>query len=192
MSVFGRNGHPLSNICIFERRPDEAGGFHILDLAGYYPKLPLVFDNITDSKKKATKKTVVVNAYAIYVPSFEQFIERTLERSTLSGHGDQALMTCWAIFSVTLARFRVLAHKEFFPGVKLRTMKSMVKYRLLFTENENEIEGYRNIEEEFAKLPATQRSAPHGVDIFLTIQLVNRALQSGYTFDEALEYVTTT
>lgn len=190
MSIFGKSGHPLANICIFEERPDKAGGYHILNLASYYAQLPLVFVS-TNWHKKETRKTVSVNAYTIYAPMVEQFVERTIERSTLSGNGDHVIMTCWSIFAVTLARFRVLAHKEFFPDVKLRTMKSMVKYRLLFTENNNEIEGYRNIEEQFAKLTAKQQGDPHNVDVFLTLQLVDRTLQSGHTFDDALEYVTT-
>lgn len=191
MSVFGKNGHPLSNICIFEERPDKAGGYHVLNLASYYPQLSLVFVGKPNWHKKTARKTVFVNAYTIYTPMLEQFVERTLERSTLSGNGDQAIVTCWAIFAVTLARFRVLAHKEFFPGVKLRTTKSMVKYRLLFTDDGNEIEGCRTIEQQFAKLTAKQQSDAHNVDIFWTIQLVDRALACGQTFDEALLYVTT-
>lgn len=192
MSVFGKGGHPLANICIFEERPHKAGGYHVLDLASYYPQLPLVFVSTPNwHKKKATRKTISVNAYAIYAPMLEQFVERTLERSTLSGNGDQAIATCWAIFAVTLTRFRVLAHKEFFPNVKLRTIKSMLKYRLLFTEGDNEIEGCRNIEQQFAKLTTKHRSDAYNVDIFWTIQLVDRALACGHTFDEALAYITT-
>jgi hypothetical protein len=186
--VSTKEGHAPSLIFVYEERPDKADGHHVEDLASYYPKLKFI--DGSNRPKKAGRPPLYFSTYLIYAPAVARFIERTLERTSLSGYGDQAIREFWIMLAVTLVRFRVVAQKELFRGIKLRNKESMVKYRLLFTESNNEIEGLRNIESQNARLTLKHRSDISNVDTFWTLQLFSRVLESGHTFEEAMEYIT--
>jgi hypothetical protein len=188
--VSDRAGHAPSLILIYEESPNKAGGYHVEDLASYYPRHKVVFINAPIQPKRVGRPALHFSAYVIHAPMVTKFVEQTLERSTLSGYGDQTISEFWIMLAVTLVRFRVLAHKELFPGVKLRTKEDMIKHRLLFARSNNEIEGLRNIESQYTRLTPRDREDPYNVDTFWTLQLFSHALESGCAFEEALEYIT--
>jgi hypothetical protein len=188
--ISAKVGNAPTLIFTYEERPNQPGGYHVEDLASYYPQLTAAFPDTAKGSKAARKPMLHFYAYLIYAPAVIRFVERALERSTLSGYGDMAIHEFWVMLAVTLTRFRVLAHKELFRGIKLRTKEDMIKYRLLFTASNNEIEGLRNIESQNVRLTLNKKSDVYTVDTFWTLQLVAHALESGRTFEEALEYIT--
>lgn len=181
-----------SSILVCTDRPQKGTGYHVNELASYYPTVTLADINrpIPFLKKKEDKPDRSFSAYLLYAPVIVQLIERTLKRTSISGHGDAALSEFWNIIAVVLTRYRVLAHKEFFPNCKLRVREDMIKHRLLFTTGTNELEGLRNMESQYAQLTPADRSDVHDVDIFWTLQLVVNALESGRTREESWDFIT--
>lgn len=188
-SVSAKTGNPPALVLAYEERPDEPNGYHVLNLASYYAQLEFARLDTSPHLNIVGNPTLRFSAYLVYAPMLARYVERTLERSSLSGNGDRAIYEFWTMLAVTLVRFRVLAHAEMFHGAKLRTKEDMIKHRLLFTTSKNEIEGLRSIESHYAKLMPLDQSNAHDVDTFWTLQLFAHALESGFTFEEALEYI---
>lgn len=185
-------GHRPAPIFVCHERPSEAIGHHVKDLASYYPKLTASqLGNCLSPffQKRRAPSAPYFSAYTIYTPEVVKLVEKTLVHTGISGNGDAALSEFWTILSAVLARFRVLAHKELFHGTALRTKDSIIKHRLLFAADQNELEGMRYIENQYAQLEPSERNDPLAVDMFWTLQLVCRARELRYTLPETYAYI---
>lgn len=187
--IFVRAGHPSSPVFLYENRPSKIGGYHLADLASYYPQLDLPLLAAKDPFTKRKKQTAHFSAYLIYVSEVAIFMNLLFERNNLNGIGDHALKEFWLRNAIALVRLRLHVHIELFPGVKFRTKASMVKYRHLFTQTENEIEGLQNIEKEYQAMDKGVRNDPSSADVCWTLILVERAFEAGASLGEALEYI---
>jgi len=187
--VFLGNGHPTSSIVMLAERPDLVRGYFVQNLAGYYPKYPSGFVSVLGPGGK--RRTTYIAAYAIIEPLVLRYVENNLGRSSLHGTGDHEIRKLWYMCATQLVRYRVLASGHLFPNVRLRTQKSMVKYRHLFTQSGNDFEALKNIAKQLTKpIHGLNRSEPWSVDVFWTMQIVTRLLDSGKPLSEALACMT--
>lgn len=178
-------------VLAYKERPELLTGMHLINFASYYPKFEVPHIEMSSTRLKLVGKTPVFcfPAYTIYTSAVDQYVERTLERSTLSGNGDSAIREFWGILAIALVRLRVVEHPGLFPGTKLRTVRDMVKHRFLFTENNNEIEALRIIENDLGRQMSRGVFRERDIDLFWTIQLYAHAINSGKTYEEATAYI---
>lgn len=186
--VFLNAGHPSGSIVMLPDRAEQVPGYFVYKLAAYYPRFPSGFVRVLGPGGK--RRTTHIAAYAIFEPLVLRCVEGKLERSSLDGMGDHEIRQLWYKCAIELVRYRVLASGELFPRVRLRTQKSMVKYRHLFTQSGNDFEALKNIARQLTKpIPGLNRSEPWSVDVFWTMQIVARTLDSGKSFAEAMAYI---
>lgn len=187
--VFLKKGLPSSSIIFLPEKTDNVRGYFVQNLAGYYPRYPSGFVSVLGPGGK--RRTTYISAYAIIEPLVIRYIENKLERAVVDGMSDHELRKLWYMCAVELVRYRVLASEHLFPAVRLRTQRSMVKYRHLFTQNGNDFEALKNIARQLTKpIRGLNRSEPWSVDVFWTMQIVVRQLDSGRSLAESVVCIT--
>lgn len=187
--VFLKNGHPTSSIVILPEKSDIVRGYFVQNLAGYYPRYPSGFVSVLGPGGK--RRTTYIPAYAIIEPLVVRYIENKLERTVIDGMSDHELRKLWYMCAVELVRYRVLASDHLFPAVRLRTQRSMVRYRHLFTQTGNDFEALKNIAKQLNKpIRGLNRSEPWSVDVFWTMQIAARLLDSGSSLADAVVCIT--
>jgi hypothetical protein len=185
--VFLKRGHPSSSIILIPERVENVTGYFVQELAGYYPRYPSGFVRVLGSGAK--KRTTYIPAYAIIEPLVLRYVANKLGRSGVDGMGDNEIRRLWYVCAIQLVRYRVLTN-QLFPNMCLRTQKSMVKHRHLFTNSGNDFEALKNIARQLTKpVRGVNRSEPWSVDVFWTTQIVARVIDSGASFSEAVAYV---
>jgi hypothetical protein len=186
--VFLKAGYPSGSIVMLPERSDHIHGYFAHNLAGYYQKFPSGFVRVLGPGGK--RRTTYIATYAIFETLVLRYVENKLERSSVDGVGDHDIKQLWYVCAIELVRYRVLASKQFFPRINLRTQRSMVKHRHLFTQSGNDFEALKNIAQQLAKpVRGLNQSDSWGVDVFWTMQIVARMLDSGKSFAEAMSYI---
>ncbi len=185
--VFLKRGHPSSSIVLIPERANNVRGYFVQQFAGYYPRYPSGFVRVIGPDGK--RRTTYIGAYAIIEPLVLRCVENKLGRSAVDGMGDNEIRKLWYMCAIPLVRYRVLA-SQLFPDIRLRTQKSMVKHRHLFTQTGNDFEALKNIAQQLTKpVRGLNQSEPWSVDVFWTSQIVARVVDSGASFAEAVAYV---
>jgi hypothetical protein len=185
--VFLKRGYPSSSIVLIPERLEHVPGYFVWELAGYYPRYPSGFVRVLGPGGK--RRTTYIPAYAIIEPLVLRCVANKLGRSGVDGMGDNEIRKLWYMCAIELVRYRVLA-SQLFPNIRPRTQKSMVKHRHLFTQTGNDFEALKNIARQLIKpVRGLNQSEPWSVDVFWTMQIIVRAIDSGASFAEAVAYI---
>jgi hypothetical protein len=123
--------------------------------------------------------------YAIWRTGVIKILDWLFRHPSLSGIGDAGIKEFWFLKAIAVVRCRALYHSEWFPKVRIRTLRSMRQHAGLFDQD------VFSILRELSKLHANSLSNEAELDIHLTQQLVATALERGHTLEEALALIVT-
>ncbi|OGZ18066.1 MAG: hypothetical protein A2494_03275 [Candidatus Lloydbacteria bacterium RIFOXYC12_FULL_46_25] len=185
--IFHSIGKPYCEIILLDRFPGpEMPGSHIAKLVTFTTKIPIIYS------PSVLMFPVKQEYYIIWGVNVSERLHYLLKRDALSGVGDKDIKEIWFMMAIALARLRVLARGEWFPGVRLRTRKSVSCHRELFADGADEVGALRRLLFEFdsnTQASPLVEDIAVSVDIYWTLRLVARALERGCSLEGALRFV---
>ena len=123
--------------------------------------------------------------YAIWTGELSRKIECWSRDVNLVSMGDKGIQDVWLLGAITLVRYRVLSHTDWFPKAKIRTVSSMTKYSNLL--GADVFHGMRQLRERYAN----DKRQAHLIDSELTQWLVVIAGIRKYSSEDIFALLTT-
>lgn len=185
--IFHSIGKPYCEIILLNEFPESVmSGSHIARLATFAVKTPTV--HASSAFTFPAKR----ECFIIWGTNVSERLEYLLMRDKIHGIGDTAIKKIWFVIALMLARLRVLAHKEWFVGVELRTRKSVLRYRRFFPDDGDEIGALRKLLFAFdshVHIPLFATNPALRGDVCWTLRLVAEALDQEQPLEKALRFI---